>query len=129
MAKAFLVSTISNGIPNFSDLPHTGNVLCAKTPGGGYGIYVVTGTGAQLVAINALPHVIGLCSVTEGGGDGRWPELEDVILPAVRTKLNTWLTARGYPNIPAGWTYRHVIREICQRLNEFYEIENTDVLE
>ena len=222
--KTFLVTQLSGGIPDFSNLPHTGNVLCAKTDDSTWGIYIVTGTSAQLAAINALPQVYGLCSVTAddlfswpemaivlsatvrnqlntwlaGYGDppipanwtygqvcqvlyqwyqaqrpelndviasafrtaintaltahgyanvptgwtynqfvaavvarytSHWPELDDVIAPAVRTRFNTWLTARGYPSIPAGWTYKRVIETACLRLNEFYTIESTDILE
>jgi hypothetical protein len=59
----------------------------------------------------------------------RWPQLDDVIDDATRTRFNSWLTAREYPTIPTGWTYRQTILASCKRLNKFYEIENTDVLE
>jgi hypothetical protein len=49
------------------------------------------------------------------------------IAPAIRTRLNTWLTNRGYPNIPAGWTYRRVVREIFERINPHFSLDNFDV--
>jgi hypothetical protein len=128
MAKAFLITTMTNGTPNFSGLPHFGSVLCARSPNDQFGIYIVTGTSAQLLAINALPQVFAICAVTSAS-NSRWPELKDVIPVARRTRINEWLTARGYPNIPAGWTYRQVIEAVCRRLNDRYEIETADVLE
>jgi len=128
MAKAFCVSAVSNGVPDFSGLPCSGNVLLAITPNRAWGLYIVTGTGGQLTAINALPTVYALCLVTAGGS--HWPELEDVISAGVRTRFNQWLTNRGYPTIPAGWTYRQTITAVCVRLNPNHRnIEDNDVLE
>ena len=93
-----------------------------------FGAYMVSGTGPQLVAVNALPQVVGIVAVTESGSV-RWAELDGVIAAGVRTKLNNWLTARGYPNIPSGWTYRRVIREVFQRLNDKFEFDSFDVAE
>lgn len=93
--------------------PYAG--YCLGGQAAGWGIYVISGTGSQLVAINALPQVVGLVAVTDSGGV-RWPELDGVIASAVRTKVNTWLTARGWPTIPVGWTYRQVVKAILQRM-------------
>jgi len=106
--KAFLVTRMIGGVPDFSGLPHTGNVLCAKTPTTlQYGIYIVTGTAAQVTAINALAQVVPLCAITHPDFDN-WPEMEGVINATVRTQLNTWLTKYSLPNIPANWIYRQV---------------------
>jgi hypothetical protein len=222
--KAFMVVKMSGGVPDFSNLTYSGRVLCAKTPDQAWGIYIVTGTPAQITAINALSQVYALCTVKDddifswsemtivlsttvrnqlntwlaGYNDqlipatwtygqvctylyrwyqdlrvelndvivpafrtaintaltthgytnipagwtynqfvtaivvrytSRWPQLDDVIDDATRTRFNSWLTAREYPTIPTGWTYRQTILASCKRLNKFYEIENTDVLE
>jgi hypothetical protein len=127
--KAFCISRMASGRPDISNLPFSGAVLCAKVPNREWGIYIVTGTASQLAAINALSQVYAICTVTAPTNASRWPELEDVIPTARRNRINEWLTARGYPTIPAGWTYRHAIRVMCQRLNSHYEIETTDVLE
>jgi hypothetical protein len=126
--KAFLVTRIIDGNPDFSGLLYSGAVLCAKTLNN-WGIYIATGTPAQLLAINALSHVYGLCTVTSPENQPNWPELNDVIPAARRTRINEWLTDRGYPTIPAGWTYRQVILKICLWLNPHYEIETADVLD
>jgi hypothetical protein len=93
---------------------------------GGWGAYLVSGTAAQLTALNALSQVVGICVITNSG-DVRWAELDGNIAAAIRMKLNTWLSNRGYPTIPAGWTYRRVVREVFQRINAGFEIEAFDV--
>jgi hypothetical protein len=126
--KAFLISRMLDGNPDFSGMPYAGAVLCAKTPNN-WGIYIITGTADQLLAINALSQVYGICTVTSPVNQPNWPELDDVIPAARRTRINEWLTDRGYPTVPAGWTYRHLILTACHWLNPNYEIENTDVLD
>lgn len=44
------------------------------------------------------------------------PELDDVIPNAVRLRINAWLTSRGYPNVPAGWTFKQLLVAIRQRV-------------
>lgn len=39
-----------------------------------------------------------------------------VIPTAMRTRINVWLTARGWTNVPAGWTYRQLLEAIKARL-------------
>jgi hypothetical protein len=127
--KAFLITSIIAGHPDFSRKPFKGCVLCAITPNREHGIYIVTGTAGQIAALNALSQVYAICAVTAPANAPTWPELNDVITVAKRTRINTWLTSRGYPTIPAGWTYRQVIRTLCRRLNDNYEIDTADVLE
>jgi hypothetical protein len=101
-------------------------VLCCGRLNRNWGAYLVSGTGPQLAAVNALPHVYGIVVVTESG-DERWVELDGTIAPAVRTRLNTWLTNRGHPNIPAGWTYRQVLNVVYKRMNARFELDAFDV--
>lgn len=114
-----IVDTVG-GLPkiNTQTTPYIAHALIWKA--GNYGLYLFGGTAAQLTALNALPEVRGLCAMTENE-TVKWAELDGVITTAVRTKLNTWLTARGYPNIPAGWTYRQVARAIIRRLRAYGE--------
>jgi hypothetical protein len=72
--------------------------------------------------------VVGIVGVTESG-DVRWAELDGVIAAGVRTKLNDWLTARGYPTIPAGWTYRQVVRAVFKRFSDLFDIGTVDIAE
>jgi hypothetical protein len=100
-----------------------GFVHCASV--GNWGAYAFSGTAAQLTALAALPVVqlIPICAVTKSG-NVKWAELNTVIPSAVRTKLNTWLTARGLPNIPAGWTYRQVVLAVFKRLHDRFDLDN-----
>jgi len=111
---------MSGGLPDIdtSVTPVIGWVLCDKI--GDQGAYLFGGTAAQLTALNAPPQVLGIVAVTENG-DTKWAELDNVISAGVRTKMNAWLTARGYPNIPADWTYKQVIMAVYQRFNARFD--------
>lgn len=43
-------------------------------------------------------------------------DFSDVIPLAIRTRINVWLTNRGWANVPAGWTYRQLFVAIKARL-------------
>ncbi len=125
--RAFALIHTTGGVPEL-DLevtPYHGYVLCAAYQS--WGLYLLSGTGAQLLAIAALPaaKVVPLCLVSQG--ESQFPELNDVILPAVRTKLNTWLTARGFPTIPTGAKYGVIIKAICNRRKLAWTREGTYV--
>jgi hypothetical protein len=127
MPKLFAICRMSGGLPDIdvTVTPVKGWVLCDQV--GNQGAYLFSGTAAQLAALNALSQVLGIIAVTQNGA--RWAELDGVISSAVRTKLNTWLTARGYPNIPADWTYRQVILAVYKRLNNHFDLSNFDIEE
>lgn len=125
MAKLFCIAQMIGGSPNI-DLPYTGYVLADRL--GNFGAYLISGTNQQLLDINALPQVIGIVAVTEAGNI-RWAELDGVIAPAVRTKINVFLTSRGFTNIPAGWTYRQVVNAVFQRFNAIFNLNGIDVTE
>lgn len=116
--KAYALIQMSAGLPDLGDLPHGGCVLMAHLPNYSFGVYLIAGTPAQLAAINALPQVYRICTLAE---------LDDVITPTRRTRINTWLTNRGYPNIPAGWSYRQVLDAVAKRLLAHFSRERNDV--
>ena len=126
MPKIFSLVRMSSGQPDFDPTvtPVHGWVHCDSI--GNWGAYLVSGTAAQLTALNALPQVVGLVAVTEAG-DVRWAELDNNLPAAIRTRLNTWLTARGYPTIPTGWSNRRGVREIFQRFNARFDLAAFDV--
>jgi hypothetical protein len=42
-------------------------------------------------------------------------DFSTVIPVSIRTRINVWLTNRGWANIPAGWTYRQLFVAIKAR--------------
>jgi len=116
--RAYALTNMVNGNPDFGGLPFYGFVLLAHLSNYSFGIYEVSGTAAQLTAINNLTNVYRICTIAE---------LDDVITSARRTRINSWLTARGYPNIPAGWSYRQVLDAICIRLLPHFIREMNDI--
>jgi hypothetical protein len=103
--------------------PYHGFVHCASIDN--YGAYMFSGTAAQLTALAALPaaQFVPICAVTKSG-DLKWAELDGIIASGVRTKLNTWLSNRGLPTIPAGWTYRQTVLAIFRRLHTNFDLDN-----
>jgi hypothetical protein len=106
--------------------PYSGYVLSGEIASTGWGAYLISGTGAQLLAIDALAQVVGIVAVTQSG-DVRWGELDDALSSVVRTKINNWLSARGLQTIPDGWTNGRVVREIFQRANSRWELSAFDI--
>jgi hypothetical protein len=113
--RAFAIFDYSQGIADYGGLQYHGSVLIGVM--GNYCLELVSGTVAQLTAIAALPNVYPICQVS---GEG-FPELDSVITTAARNRINIWLTARGYPNIPVGWTYRQVTIAIAVRFFPNFE--------
>jgi len=44
------------------------------------------------------------------------PELTNPIPNAIRLRINTWLTEKGYPTIPAGTTYKQFLMALRNRI-------------
>jgi len=108
-------------------IPYHGFAKCISVSN--YGCYLFSGTTAQLTALAALPaaQFVPVCVVTHDD-KVRWAELDGIIANGVRTKLNTWLTARSLPNIPVGWTYRQVVMAIFKRLNADFDLDWFNVI-
>jgi hypothetical protein len=68
MMKSFTIIQITNGVPavNLSTYPLYGYVLCAMIPG--YGAYLLSGTVAQINAINGAPGVMKIATVSDWRG-------------------------------------------------------------
>jgi hypothetical protein len=68
--KFFCLTRVAGGAPDIGQLgtDYTGHVQVDSV--GSWGAYLISGSGAQLTAINALPQVIGICS-----GDREWGEV------------------------------------------------------
>lgn len=119
-----MITHVTGGVPDFSGLPHTGDCLMAMEPGRDWGLYMVTGSQAQLDAINALSQVYLLCGVSVPDFDS-WAELELVINSTGRSQLNTWLSNHSKPTIPADWIYRQVYGMLLR----YYRDNDSDLLE
>ena len=102
--------------------PYTNYCSLGDLPGG-WGLYLVADTQARLIAADAIPGVYGICLITEDG-DVKWAELDNLITPVMRTKINTYLSNRGYPTIPATWTNKRVVRAILDRINPSFKLED-----
>jgi len=89
--------------------PYHGFVHIAQK--GIYGIYLFSGTLAQLVEIGKLPTVIPLVAMTDDG-ISKYTELNDTIIPYVRNKANVWLANLELPLIPEGWTYKKLLTKL-----------------
>ncbi len=126
MAHGFAICRMAGGLPDidFEATPVHGYTLGGVV--GNFGAYLFSGTGAQLTTLNALPQIVGICVMTTTG-DVRWAELDGKTATAIRNKLNTWLTTRGYPTIPITWTYRQVVKAIYQRMNNKFDLGGIDV--
>lgn len=88
---------------------------------GNWHIVLATSTPARLQAIETQggTNIIPLAKVTETGD--RWPELENIIDPADRTRINAWLQNHGYPDIPADWNLRQVVRAVLNRVHPDFD--------
>jgi hypothetical protein len=85
---------------------------------GTWGAYIVHGTGAMLQELDTLPNVVGICTKKNIGA---------TVNSTVRTKLNNWLSNNGYPDIPADWTNRQVVKSIFRRFFPDFDPRVEDV--
>jgi len=108
MAKAIaVIKADSTGAPDIGTGWHRW-VWVGDLPGA-WAFYIIVGTGPQLTAIDAHANT-GWGMVVTSDGTNRWPQLDQAIPAGARTRLNTFLSARGLPTAPAGTTLLQVIR-------------------
>lgn len=103
-------------------VPYTNYTSLGDLPGN-FGLYLVADTQARLIAADAIPGVYGICLVTQDG-DVKWAQLDNVITPAMRTKINTFLTANGFSTIPTAWTNRKAVLAILNRINPNFSLDD-----
>ena len=134
VAKGFLLIRAVDGQP---DIPQAilddgpvNWVLCdIKGDSPPVGAYLMAARGAQLVALDALPYCLGIVAVTESD-NVRWPELDGEAAQDVINRLNTWLTNNGFGvQVPSGWTYARLVRELFQWFNERFDLRSFDVID
>ena len=124
--KAFMLCRMSGGQPDIDTeaTPYYGYVLCDQIAN--FGAYLFSGTGQQLLALDALPQVLGIVAVTEND-EVRWGELDGAAEDAVRDKLNTFLANHDKPQIPEDWTYRQIVKKIYGYFNSHFDMSSFDV--
>lgn len=124
-----LIKTDGGGIPKIDTqvAPYHGHIFIGQVAG--WGAYLISGTGPQLTAINALPEAVGIAVMTQTADGVKWAELDSTVTLAVRTKINNYLTSQGLATIPAGWTNRKVVKTIFKRINPNFFIEKEWVLD
>lgn len=129
MAYGVAVIKMEGGFPVIAqgETPYTNYVSLGDLPGS-WGLYLVADTQPRLVAADTISGVYGICLMTQDG-EIKWAELDNVITPAMRTKINTWLTNQGYPTIPVSWTNRRVVRAILDRINPGFNLEDFWVIQ
>lgn len=129
MSWAMAVIKQEGGLPVITqaDPPYTNYVSMGDLPGN-YGLYLVADTQARLIAADAISGVYGICLLTQSG-DVKWAELDNVITPAMRNKINTFLSAKGYPTIPAGWTNKQAANAILARINAKFDLDDFWVMD
>ena len=129
--RAYAIIPMQSGVPNI-DLTGIGPISYTLTAHiGTWGLYLVSGAKTDLQAVNALPNVIGLAYTKENPAEGEdvWVTLDATIPAALRTKLNTWLAARGYPTIPAGTMLRAVLRAMARQMKADWEQSHYEVVD
>lgn len=108
----YAISSMTNGLPDTGANSYHGHVLIKEL--GQYGLYLFSGTSVQLTALAGEAGIVALVKMNDDGVT-KYAELSNVVSTGARTKMNNWLTARGYANIPVGWTYRQILNALVNR--------------
>lgn len=114
-------SGASKGAPDVGT-GYRGFVQIGQLPGA-YCAYVITGTPAQLAAIDAHANTLVGAPVTEAAGAEKWAELKVQLPAGVRTKINTYRANNGQGPIPVNTTWLQVIRQAAPH----FDFGNFDV--
>lgn len=127
--KAFVVcnNTVLAQLPAAIQATEAGVLIGGYSWVGTVGVWnalIIVSTAAQLDAFDAAAGA-GYVELVRMTDDAR-PELEVNINGAVLTKLNTWLTARGFPTESTA-SNRVIIRRLFRRFLGAFELENVDV--
>lgn len=116
--QMYAICPVTAGVPGVDLVASPVYGYCfAAGPYKGYGLYQFSGSGAQLLSLANQANCYPLVAMS-GPADNvpKWAELDQPMIAAARTKMNTLLTAAGLTNIPAGWTYRQVLVALAAML-------------
>lgn len=110
-AKAYCIAKIVNGIPAWEAAGIEFRAYALRCRKGNWGIYAVSGSGAQLIAIDAHADVYGIST---------FGNVDNVMNATLRTNLNQFIIDKNiHPTwqIPDTWTARRVFRKIVSYFN------------
>lgn len=127
--KQFILVPVVGGVPDidFNVNPYHGYVLCDVK--NGMGAYMFSGSPNQLLAIRNLPDTIQLVWWNETeDGTNKQAALNRPLAGNVRADLNVWLVSVGEDEIPPVNEGRGVIMSVYGFFNEYFDINNFDVV-
>ncbi|MHC4560882.1 MAG: hypothetical protein ACYS80_26675 [Planctomycetota bacterium] len=107
-AKAYTIAKIVDGSPIWVEQGLEYRAYALRCRKGNWGLYAVSGTGAQLQAIDALADVYGIST---------FGNVDEVMDATLRTNLNQFIIDKDiHPTwqIPADWTARQVFRKMVE---------------
>ena len=128
MHGLYLLKFIDGAGPDIGDLTFYGFVR-SGTPIGDWDIAIITGTAPELAAINQVPDVTQVAIwLNTDEGNNRQAMLDRPLPGNVRTQLNQWLQEQGQEAIPAGRSGREASMTIGRLLNDWFDVDNFDVV-
>jgi hypothetical protein len=110
-AKAYCIAKIINGQPVWVDAGLEYRAFALRCKKGHWGIYAISGTGAQLIAIDTHPDVYGICT---------FANVDEVMDATLRVNLNQFILDKGIHEtwqIPVDWTARQVFEKLVSYFN------------
>lgn len=113
--RAFCIIPMEGGAPALpEETPVKGYVLGAQH--GGFGLYLIAGTKAQMQAVDALPETCGICTTAQ---------IDDIISSVKRAEINAWKNQHfpSLPDVPADWTCGRIVRYVYGRADQNYHHE------
>lgn len=116
--RAYLISEMVGGNPDFGGLPYKGFALGAHA--GGFGLYLVGATSEQVAAINAHANTVGICTLAD---------LDETVTAGTKTAIDAWAVVNfsSLPAVPAGWSNRQVIQALGERVDANFTIPGTNI--
>lgn len=119
MAAQYMLVPMTGGSPDLSGLPCFGYALGAAW-GADLGLYLISGSAAQLAAIAALAQVGPLANPSQLGS---------TFSATGRSRINAYLATRGLAPLAAGGTYRTAVEALGKRANPALDLASLAIRE
>jgi hypothetical protein len=123
--RCFALIHTTGGVPELDAeaTPYHGYVLCAQQQD--WGIYLVSGTKAQLDAIAALPATKAIQIVQVSQAEERFPELKATMV--AKPALTSWLSTAKEAPIDTHKTTGENLEALVKKWNPAWSLAGTDV--